>query len=174
MHVKSCEPRRKTKERAHFVVYASEVRSVGEVESLRRDLHIHPLAHFVLPGQAGVEVVIIRAEPGVARRPDGPFIRRVIVAVDFSSGEQIERMSAVVTENWRQLEPRQYGLFPGTIEYARDHHLVPLIKFGETAVEVDIRRILRPVVAIEIRRCVEGFTVGVIPKEREVTRGSAF
>src|SRR5580704_19318160 len=41
VHVKSCEPRRKTKQRAYFVVYAGEVRSVGEVESLRGEQNIH-------------------------------------------------------------------------------------------------------------------------------------
>jgi hypothetical protein len=105
VHVKCGEAWRKTKQRTYFIVHAGEVRPVSEVESLRRDLHIRPFAHFVLPGQPGVEVVIIGAKTGVARRPNGPLIRCVIVTVNFSPCEQIKRMSAVVTENWRQLEP---------------------------------------------------------------------
>src|ERR1700722_2429919 len=77
-------------------------------------------------------------------------------------------MSAVVTEDRSQLESGQNALFPGAVDHAGDHHFVPLIKLGETAVYVDVGWILRAIVAIEIRRRVKGFTVGVIPKEREV------
>src|SRR6202035_3804787 len=77
-------------------------------------------------------------------------------------------MSAVVTEDRSQLESGQNTLFPGAVDHAGDHHFVPLIKLGETAVYVDVGWILRPIVTIEICRRVKGFTVGVIPKEREV------
>src|SRR5258708_21517295 len=77
-------------------------------------------------------------------------------------------MSAVVTEDRSQLESGQNTLFPGAVDDAGDHHFVPLIKLGETAVYVDVGWILRPIVTIEICRRVKGFTVGVIAKEREV------
>src|ERR1700722_20688117 len=77
-------------------------------------------------------------------------------------------MSAVVTEDRSQLESGQNALFPGAVDHARDHHFVALIKLGETAVYVDVGRILRPIVTIEICSPVKGFTVGVIPKERKV------
>src|ERR1700733_1785230 len=45
---------------------------------------------------------------------------------------------------------------------------MPLIKFGETAVQVDIGWILRSIVAVEIRRRVEGLAVSVIPEQRKM------
>src|ERR1700686_5457139 len=83
-------------------------------------------------------------------------------------------MSAVVTEDRSQLESGQNTLFPGAVDHAGDHHFVPLIKLGETAVNVDVGWILRPIVTIEICRRVKGFTVGVIPKEREVIAEAFF
>src|ERR1700730_6530314 len=76
-------------------------------------------------------------------------------------------MSAVVTEDRSQLESGQNTLFPGAVDHAGNHHFVPLIKLGETGVNVDVGWILRPIVTIEICRCVKGFTVGLLPKERE-------
>src|ERR1700686_2793096 len=77
-------------------------------------------------------------------------------------------MSAVETEDRSQLESGQNASFPGAVDHAGDHHFVPVIKLRETAVYVDVGWILRPVVTIEICRRVKRFTVGVIPKEREV------
>src|ERR1700722_15868575 len=83
-------------------------------------------------------------------------------------------MSAVVTEDRSQLESRQNTLFPGAVDHAGYHHFVPLIKLGDTAVYVDVGRILRSIVTIEICRRVKSFTVGVISEEREVIAEAFF
>lgn len=94
----------KAKQRAHFVVDAGKVRSVCDIESFGGKYHVDPLTQFVLPGQTHVEINIVWTETAVARSSDRSLIGRVIVTVHFGSSEQIERMSAVVLEDWRKRE----------------------------------------------------------------------
>src|SRR5579859_6048581 len=103
MHVERREPRDQAKDWTYFVVYAGKICPVCEVESFCGDLQVSPLAYFVPPAQAHVEVDIVGTQTSVARRSDGTFVGGVIVAVYLSSREQVERMSAVVGENRGQL-----------------------------------------------------------------------
>ena len=90
MDVEGRESRREAEQRTYFVIHAGIIRAVGDVETFRGQLQIHPLAEFVLPGQARVEVNIVGTEAGVARGTDGPLVRRVVVPVDLATGEQVE------------------------------------------------------------------------------------
>src|SRR4029077_11010723 len=73
MHVERREPRDQAKDRAYFVIYAGKICPVCEVESFCGDLQVSPLAYFVPPTQAHVEVDIVGAQTCVARRSDGTF-----------------------------------------------------------------------------------------------------
>src|ERR1700733_11659167 len=104
MHVKGRKPGLKTKQRTDLVVDAGKVRPVCDIEPLRGELQVHPLAQFVLPGQARVEINEIGTKTGVAGRSDRALIGRVAVAIDFSSRQQVKRMSAGIGENGRKLK----------------------------------------------------------------------
>src|SRR5271168_640288 len=100
MHIESGEPGLEAEQRADLVVHAGVVGAIGDVEAFRGQNQTGALADLVLPGQSRVEVNIVGAETGVARITYGAFISDVIVAIDRATCEQIERMTAVVLENW--------------------------------------------------------------------------
>src|SRR5271155_4336337 len=77
-------------------------------------------------------------------------------------------MTAVVLENWRELKTRQESVLPGAVDHSGYHDLVAFVKFGERAVQLQIGRILRTEVGVEIGAGVKGFAVGVISEEREI------
>src|SRR5215472_2513717 len=78
-------------------------------------------------------------------------------------------MTAVVGENWRQLEAPHDVSLPRAVEHARNDHLVALVTLRETAVEAQVRRILRPVVTVEVCGSVEALAESVVSEEREVS-----
>lgn len=81
-------PRRvNAKQGVYLVVHAGKIRTVGDVESFRREDHVDPLAEFVLPAQTHVPIIEAGPETRITRRPDGTLIGCVIVTVDFASGE---------------------------------------------------------------------------------------
>src|ERR1700733_15865848 len=114
------------------------------------------------PSQTRVEVDVIGAQASVARGSNGPLIRGVIVAVHLSSGQQVERMPAVVRENWSQLKTRQDTLFPRTVDHTSEHDFVPFVTLRKTTIQIEVCRILRPVVGVVIRGSVNTLTPGVI------------
>src|SRR5580700_1647546 len=77
-------------------------------------------------------------------------------------------MTAVVLENWRELKTRQESILPWAVDHSGRHDLVAFIEFGERAVQLQIGRILRAEVGVEIGAGVEGFAVGVACEEREI------
>src|SRR5215469_3977392 len=119
----------------------------------------------MLPAQAHVEVGITRPQAGIAPSANWTFVGCVVVAVDLAPGEQVKGMTAVVGENWRQLETAHDLSLPRAVEYAGNYHLVALVKLRETAVEAQVRRILRPVVAVEVRGSVEALAESVVSQE---------
>src|SRR5271157_2081957 len=118
-----------------------------------------------MPAHARVESGVIRTKAGVARGPDGAAIGGVIVAIGGPSTQQVERMPAVVIEDRRQFKAGQ-GAFPWAVEDTRDYHFVALIEIRHSAIRTQVQVVLRSVVAVEIRGCVDGFAVGVIRHER--------
>src|SRR5579859_5187631 len=86
------------------VVHAGKVGAVRQVEAFRQQLQVGPFTHLEAAGDAHVKVHEVRTQTGVARSADGTVIGGVAVAIQISAGQKVERMSAVVAENRRQLE----------------------------------------------------------------------
>ena len=63
---------------------------------------------------------------------------------------------------------------PRTLDHARDHHLVPLIKARETTFCGKIGLVIRSIVTVEIGRRVDGFAESVISHESEVMTETLF
>ena len=122
----------------------------------------------MLPAKAHVEVDITRTEARISIRTNRTLIGGVIVPVYLSTGVEVERMSAVVLEDRRQLEALEDGLLPRTVQHRSHHHFVPLVERRNSAIEVQVCRILRTEVGVEIGSGVDGFAVGVICEEREI------
>src|SRR5215472_12068861 len=167
MHIERSESRLEAEKRAYFVVHAGEIRSVCDVKSFRCQPKVCFLTQFVSPAQTQVEGYVVRTQPGVARGADRTLVGGVIVAVHFTTSQQVERVSPVVGENGSELEPRQDIPVPGTVDDSGDHHFVPLIKLGKTPVYVNVRRILRTVVGVVVSGCIKALAEGVIAKQCE-------
>src|SRR5690349_7094035 len=90
------------------------------------------------------------------------------VPIDVGTGEQVERMPAVKPNNGGNLETRERGILPGTINDRCPNNLVPLIEFGQSPFRGQVGVVLRPEVAVEVRCRVEGFAVRVISKQCEI------
>jgi hypothetical protein len=72
------------------------------------------------------------AQAAVARHAWWAIVGEVIVAVDIRSGQQVERMPAVVGHNRRQFEARQETrMLRRTFDNCRNHNLVPLIEIRD-------------------------------------------
>src|SRR5271156_1468200 len=168
VHVECRESRLESKHRAHHVIHARVVRVIRDVETLGRKLQGSVLAYSVLPAQPHVEVHIVRTEACVAIGANRTLVRSVVISVNFSARVQVERMSAVVLKNRRELKPLQDGLFPWAVDHRSHHHLMPLIKRRYSALKVQVRWILRTEVGVEIGACVDCLAVSVVREEREV------
>src|SRR5260370_20571808 len=168
MHVKRGEPRSQTEERAHLIIYAGKVRMICDVESLGRELQFCLLADFMLPTQAHVEIGVGRAKSGITTGSDRTFVSGVIVSVDLAACQQVERMSTIVGKNRRQLKARKERILPGAFDYASHHDFMALIEFRKPAVGAQVARILRAIIAVEIRRGIEAFAKSVVAKQGEV------
>src|SRR5579863_5408679 len=72
-----------------------------EVESFRREQQVSFFSKLMVPTQAHVKVHVIGAQTRITGDSNGAFIGDMVVAVDFTSRQQIERMPAVVRENRR-------------------------------------------------------------------------
>src|SRR5258708_12587279 len=81
-------------------------------------------------------------------------------------------MRAVVTKNRRQLKAGKDTTLPRTLNHAREHHLMPLIKTGEATFAGQVGLIIRTIDRVEIGRRVDGLTERVIPHESEVVTES--
>src|SRR5216683_4719875 len=99
LHVECGESRCQTEKWAHLIVHTGKVGMVGDVEALGGKLQFCLLANFMLPAQAHIEIDVVRAKSGVATGSERTFIGVVIVAVDLTAGQQIERMSTVLSKN---------------------------------------------------------------------------
>src|SRR5260370_11834848 len=109
---------------------------------------------------------IIGTNAGDASNPRRKVRSRVAVIIDVRSGQQIKRMRAVVTKNRRQLKAGKDTTLPRTLNHAREHHLVPLIKARETTFCRQIGLVIRSVVAVEIGRRLDGFPETVISPQQ--------
>ena len=156
------------KQRVHLVVHARVVGVVGDVESLSCKLQRGLLTQLVLPSEPHIEVGVIRSQARVPAGADGALVRSVIVPVNFGTRKQVKRMSGVVSEDGGKLETGKDCTLPGASNHTSDYNLMALIKLRKAAVESQIRRILRTVVAVEIRASVEALTEGIVGKECEV------
>src|SRR5215469_219054 len=165
---------REGKQRAYLVVHTGEIRSVCDVESFRRKSQTGFFAQFVGPAQTHVKAYVVRTEPGVAWGSDRALVGRVIVAVHLAPSQQVERVSTVVGENGSQLEPGQDMLAPGAVDDSPDHHLVPFIKLGESPIQIDVRWILRAVVAVVVGGRVKPLAEGVVAKHTEALAEAPF
>src|SRR5712691_12523242 len=85
----------------HHVVHAAEVGPVEDVEAFGNELHVGLLRQFELAAQAHVEVHVVGPNAGVPPDSWRTFgVGGVVVAIEVRRpGQQIERMSAVVTNN---------------------------------------------------------------------------
>src|SRR5262249_7112705 len=77
-------------------------------------------------------------------------------------------MPAVITENRGQLETGQDPLSPWAVEHRGNHHFVSLVELRKTSIEIDVGRVLRAVVTVEIGRRIDRFAVSVVSEYREV------
>src|SRR5438270_13811871 len=62
------------------------------------------LRHLETAGNSHIEGSEVRALSGIAGSPDRPVIGGVAIAIHVRTGKQVEGMSAVVTEDGRELE----------------------------------------------------------------------
>src|SRR5260370_16808306 len=100
----------------------------------------------------------------------------MVITIDIRSSEEIERMRAVVGENGGKREFAEDGVrqvsavvLPRGLKDASHHQLVALIKIGNRALRAQAADLVsRRVVAVEIRRCIYPFAVGVIRHHGEV------
>lgn len=89
---------------AYDIVDSGIVRPVGDVKSFRCELQGGTLAQFEPPAQAHVEIHIIGTKTAVAPGSRRPVVGEMIVAIDVSTGQEIEGMTTVVRNHWRQLK----------------------------------------------------------------------
>src|SRR5260370_41606717 len=100
----------------------------------------------------------------------------MVITIDIRSSEQIERMRAVVADNRLNRESAENAVrqvsavvLPRSLKDASHHQLVALIKIGNRALGAQAADLVsRRVVAVEIRRCIYPFAVGVIRHHGEV------
>src|SRR5215470_88371 len=104
MDVKRGEARLEPEQRAYLVVHTCEIRPVRDVKSLRCKPKGCFVAQFVGPAQTHVEDYVVGPQPGVARSSDGALVGRMIVAVHFTTSQQVKRVSSMVGENGSELE----------------------------------------------------------------------
>lgn len=90
--------------RAHHVVHTGEVESVKEVETFSHKLDVSLFRHLDPAGDAHIERHEVRTEASVARSPDGTVVSGVTISIYVSAGQQVEGMTAVVTEDRSELE----------------------------------------------------------------------
>ncbi len=134
MHVEGREPRLKPKSGLTSLFTLAKFVRFAMLNPSAVNCRFDLLAQFMSPRQSHVKVNIIGTETGVARGSDGTFVGGVIVAVYFSSGEQVERMSAV--------EPRRSGPARNQTAYFVSRGcrilprspLIPLIKLGKSTI----------------------------------------
>src|SRR5258708_25926 len=168
MHVERGESRRQAEEWAGHVVYTGIVCMVRDVEALSRKLQLRLLANFMLPTQAHIETDVARAKPGVATGSDRTLIGGVIVAVHLTSSQQVERMSAVIGKSRRQLKARKGWILPRAVKHSGHYDFMALIEFRKSAIRAQVRRILRSIIAVEIRRGVEALAKSVVAQQSKV------
>src|SRR5262249_14518710 len=144
------------------VVDRAEVRPVEEVESFSGQLQPVPLAQSERFSQSCVHVEEIRTLTGIVAVSKRTVIGGVPVAVDVPSRQHVIWMSAVVTDDGRQLEAGKESTLRGTLHHAGHHHFMPLVKVGEAAFSrskvglIEWRK-----VAIEVSCVTDGLAVGV-------------
>jgi hypothetical protein len=81
-------------------------------------------------------------------------------------------MPAVIGEDGRKLEPGNRGVLPGTVKYAGNYDLMPLVKCRKSVIQPQVGVVYRAEIAVEIRRGIEGLAVRVIGEKREMVAES--
>src|SRR5947209_6322506 len=91
------------------------------------------------------------------------------VAIDVRPGKDIERVSAVVTDDGRELEAPEDPLasveivaLPRSIQHGGQHNFVALVEVRETTLPGEVGRIHRTKVAVEVGGGVIGAADGVV------------
>src|SRR6266478_9638804 len=164
----------KAEAKPYDIVHAGKVCPIEEVESLGDQLKIGFLAQLEPARDAHIEVSMIGTEPGIAARADGAIIRGVAIAVDVRPGQQVEGVAGVISNDGRQLEPREDSAFPRAINNGGDDKFVPLVKVGKSSFSAKIRVVEGAKVAVEVSRGVESLAVSVIPNQREIVAKALF
>lgn len=115
---------------ANDIIHAGVVGAVCQVKRFGHELNAVMIAETNASAKPQIEGEVIRAETSVTADADGPVVGGMMIAIDVGTGEKIERMSTVVSEDGRKFEIRQIPGLPRTVEDARDDDLMTLIEFG--------------------------------------------
>ena len=129
---------------ADDIVHAGVVSAVGQVKSFRGELKRGLFIQFEGAAEPQVEIIVVRANTGIAAVSRRAVVGEVTVAVDVCTGEKIKGMAAVVVEDGRKLEATEdAGFFPGAFKHSCDDNLVALIKIRNRPITTQARCIKR-------------------------------
>src|SRR5438270_4239412 len=127
------------------------------------------LRHLETAGNSHIEGSEVRALSGIAGSPDRPVIGGVAIAIHVRTGKQVEGMSAVVTEDGRELEVGENrAAETAGIGYNRHYNFVALIEVRKRAFARQIGVVLGAEVAVEIGGGVKGLAESVVGHHRVV------
>src|SRR5450432_1051287 len=156
---------------SYHVVNAGIIRMIGKIEALCRKQQRGFLAHLESAAQTHVEISEARTDSRIAARSRRAIVRKVTVTINVRSGKQVEGVAAVVAEDRRQFKsPEDLRPLERTCKNARDNYLVPLVKVGKRPLALQARGVERRVIAVKVRRFIDGFAVRVVRQHREMIR----